>query len=62
MAEEEVWHPQETLQTDLAQRKLWLVKVIEQGVWAQQVRHPLQHHATAPPRAAPAFLLAQCRP
>ncbi|KAL4451986.1 hypothetical protein ABPG75_007648 [Micractinium tetrahymenae] len=27
MAEEEVWHPQEALQTDSAQRKLWLVKV-----------------------------------
>jgi hypothetical protein len=27
MAEDEVWHPQDVLQTDSASRKLWLVKV-----------------------------------
>ncbi len=42
MSEEEVWRPQEALQTDSAQRKLWLVKVSEQGFRQADAAHPAQ--------------------
>lgn len=42
MAEEEVWRPQEALQTDSAQRKLWLVKVRKQGFRHADAAHPAQ--------------------
>ena len=32
MAEDELWHPQDVLQTDSASRKLWLVKVRVTGL------------------------------
>ena len=46
MAEDELWHPQDVLQTDSASRKLWLVKV----------RVPVVGTAAAPP-----FLHPRCR-